>query len=348
MMTLYPLPWHNSNAFFALLLCYFVIPFWGNKMNLQKLSRLDLNLLVSLQALLEEKSVTRAAARLFISQPAMSRVLQRLRYQLDDPLFTRTGNELIPTPKARDLQMRLPQLLDSILDMVSEGDFDPATYEGEVSIAVPEFVAISLISELTQVVAESAPGLVLSVSSGIDSVAGDLAEGSLDFAIDIERMISEEITAKSLATYSPSIWMRQGHPLTKVKNIILKDILSYPFVQYYLLISKRVSARNDARFDKTLRELGLKRHKSLVTNQLMTAMETICHTDCLMVATQKGLIDELEMHRIVSIPFPDELPHENRIKLVLLQHQRTAESPIHQWLVDKMVELVERREGLVN
>ena len=69
-------------------------------MNLQKLSRLDLNLLVALQALLEEKSVTKAASRLFISQPAMSRVLQKLRYQLDDPLFTRTGNELIPTPKA--------------------------------------------------------------------------------------------------------------------------------------------------------------------------------------------------------------------------------------------------------
>ena len=64
-------------------------------MNLQKLSRLDLNLLVSLQALLEEKSVTRAAERLFITQPAMSRVLQRLRHQLDDPLFTRTGNELV-------------------------------------------------------------------------------------------------------------------------------------------------------------------------------------------------------------------------------------------------------------
>ena len=112
-------------------------------MNLQKLSRLDLNLLVSLQALLEEKSVTRAAARLFISQPAMSRVLQRLRYQLDDPLFTRTGNELVPTPKARDLQQRLPRLLDGILDMVSEGEFDPTTYVGEITIAVPEFVAIS-------------------------------------------------------------------------------------------------------------------------------------------------------------------------------------------------------------
>ena len=60
-------------------------------MNLQRLTRLDLNLLVSLQALLEEKSVTRAAKRLYITQPAMSRVLQRLRDQLEDPLFTRTG-----------------------------------------------------------------------------------------------------------------------------------------------------------------------------------------------------------------------------------------------------------------
>ena len=60
---------------------------WRGQVNLQRLSRLDLNLLVSLQALLEEKSVTKAAERLFITQPAMSRVLQRLRDQLDDPLL---------------------------------------------------------------------------------------------------------------------------------------------------------------------------------------------------------------------------------------------------------------------
>ena len=117
-------------------------------MNLQKLSRLDLNLLVSLQALLEEKSVTKAASRLFISQPAMSRVLQKLRYQLDDPLFTRTGNELNPTPKARELQHKLPSLLDNILDLVDDGKFDPGKYVGEIRIAVPEFVATSLISKL--------------------------------------------------------------------------------------------------------------------------------------------------------------------------------------------------------
>ena len=317
-------------------------------MNLQKLSRLDLNLLVSLQALLEEKSVTRAAARLFISQPAMSRVLQRLRYQLDDPLFTRTGNELVPTPKARDLQQRLPRLLDGILDMVSEGEFDPTTYVGEITIAVPEFVAISLISQLTKVITQYAPGLILSISSETDSVEGELADGVLDFAIDIEKTMTGDITTTPLAIFTPSIWMREGHPLAHKETVTLTEILEYPFIQYYLLISKRVSARTDARFDRALRELGLKRKKTLVTNQLMTAMETVCDTDCLMVAAKYGETMEREMHRIIRKRYPADIPHEGKIKLVLLQHKCTSGSPIHQWLSEKIVGLIQERETIID
>jgi DNA-binding transcriptional LysR family regulator len=317
-------------------------------MNLQKLSRLDLNLLVSLQALLEEKSVTRAAARLFISQPAMSRVLQRLRYQLDDPLFTRTGNELVPTPTARDLQQRLPRLLDGILDMVSEGEFDPTTYVGEITIAVPEFVAISLISQLTKVITQYAPGLILSISSETDSVEGELADGVLDFAIDIEKTMTGDITTTPLAIFTPSIWMREGHTLAHKETVTLTEILEYPFIQYYLLISKRVSARTDARFDRALRELGLKRKKTLVTNQLMTAMETVCDTDCLMVAAKYGETMEREMHRIIRKRYPADIPHEGKIKLVLLQHKRTSGSPIHQWLSEKIVGLIQERETIID
>jgi hypothetical protein len=254
----------------------------------------------------------------------------------------------VPTPKAREMQLRLPQLLDSILDMVSQGTFDPATYVGEISIAVPEFVAITLVSELTKVVTNDAPGLVLSVSSGIESVEGDLAVGALDFAIDIDRGITDDITTRTLTNYAPSIWMRHGHPLANKEKTTLEDILKYPFVQYYLLISKRVSARNNARFDRTLAELGLKREKALVTNQLLTAMETVCDTDCLMVATQKSRVMEREEHRIVSKPFPEELPHEESIKLVLLQHQRTSGSPIHQWIVDRIFGVMERHDGEVS
>ena len=308
-------------------------------MNLQRLSRLDLNLLVALQALLEEKSVTRAAQRLFITQPAMSRVLQRLRQQLDDPLFTRTGNELIPTPKARDLELRLPGMLEDILDMVTEGEFDPAAYIGEITIAIPEFIAISLASQLTAVLNQYAPGVILSISSETDSVEGELADGVLDFAIDIQKEISSDIGTRDLAIFSPSIWMRTGHPLAEKAAVTLDEILAYPFVQYYLLISKRVSARTDARFDRALRELGRMRKKAMVTNQLMTAIETVCRTDSLMVAAKFGSGMEHELYSIVSKSYPDDLPHEGTIPLVLLQHKRTMGSPIHRWLSEKIVEL---------
>lgn len=317
-------------------------------MNLQKLSRLDLNLLVSLQALLEEKSVTRAANRLFITQPAMSRVLQRLRNQLGDPLFTRSGNELVPTPKAQDLQLRLPRLLETVLEMVTEGEFDPATYVGEIVIAVPEFVAISLISELTRVITTQAPGLILSISSETESVEGELASGLLDFAIDVDRGITQDISSKSLAIFTPSIWMREGHPLADKPQVTIDEILEYPFVQYYLLIAKRVSARTDARFDRALRDLGRKRKKALVTNQLMTAMETVCDTDCLMVAAKYGRTMEREMYRIVRKRYPAELPHVAQIPLVLLQHKRTASSPIHHWISKKIVELIRDWERTIN
>ena len=308
-------------------------------MNLQRLSRLDLNLLVALQALLEEKSVTRAAQRLFITQPAMSRVLQRLRQQLDDPLFTRTGNELIPTTKARDLELRLPGMLEDILDMVTEGEFDPAAYVGEITIAIPEFIAISLASQLTAVLNQYAPGVILSISSETDSVEGELADGVLDFAIDIQKEISSDIGTRDLAIFSPSIWMRTGHPLAEKAAVTLDEILAYPFVQYYLLISKRVSARTDARFDRALRELGRMRKKAMVTNQLMTAIETVCRTDSLMVAAKFGSGMEHELYSIVSKSYPDDLPHEGTIPLVLLQHKRTMGSPIHRWLSEKIVDL---------
>tara|TARA_B110000858_G_scaffold170179_1_gene199831 strand:- start:419 stop:865 length:447 start_codon:yes stop_codon:yes gene_type:complete len=134
--------------------------------------------------------------------------------------------------------------------------------------------------------------------------------------------------------------MREGHPLAKKARVTLDEILEYPFIQYYLLISKRVSARTDARFDRVLRDLGRKRKKAMVTNQLMTAMETVCDTDCLMVAAKYGLTMEREMYRIVRKRYPVELPHEGTISLVLLEHKRTSGSPIHRWLGDKIVGLM--------
>jgi DNA-binding transcriptional LysR family regulator len=101
------------------------------------LSRVDLNLLVSLAILLEERSVTRAAERLFITQPAMSKTLQRLRDLFDDELFIRSGRELVPTPRALEMQELLPELLGELEGIVKPREFDPASDSGVIYLATP-------------------------------------------------------------------------------------------------------------------------------------------------------------------------------------------------------------------
>jgi DNA-binding transcriptional LysR family regulator len=314
-------------------------------MNLQRLSRLDLNLLVALQALLEERSVTRAAERLFVTQPAMSRILQRLRDQLDDPLFTRRGNALVATPRAEELALALPKLLDGILTMIAKEDFNPATFEGEITVAIPEFFAFELAPHITELLSRVAPGLTLSLSSDTDSsVEEELASGVLDFAIDLDRDFGEEMVTLPLTQVTPAIWMRSEHPLASKEELKVTDLLDYPFVQYYLLIAKRVSANTSARFDRTLAEMGLKRRKALVTNQLMTAMETVQRSDALMVATQYGLSSEREFFSIAQRPFPNDLPHQGNIPFVLVQHRRTSHSAVHSWLAEALQRAVKEMD----
>ena len=91
----------------------------------RKLIRTDLNLLVALQILLEERNVTRAAERLSVSQPALSKTLQKLRDSFEDELFTRTAHGLVPSPRAEALAQELPALLESVERVLGNEDCDP-------------------------------------------------------------------------------------------------------------------------------------------------------------------------------------------------------------------------------
>jgi DNA-binding transcriptional LysR family regulator len=183
--------------------------------------------------------------------------------------------------------------------------------------------------------------VTLSVSGVTDSIEGDLATGVLDFAVDIAKSQSEDIKATNLAAGSPSIWMRDSHPLASKKTLTLDEILEYPFIQYYLFITKGVNARTDSRFDRELHKLGRKRKKALVTRQFFTAIETLANSDCLMVAAARyGERPHHDVYPIVQKKYPSDLNHADVISLVLLQHKRTIESPIHRWLADAITYIV--------
>ena len=109
-------------------------------MQLKALKRIDLNLLVALQILLEESNVSRAAQRLFITQPAMSKTLRRLRDVFNDPLFIRGPHGIRPTPRALELQSALGPILEGIDTLIAPVVFDPSNFVGEVSIAISEFM----------------------------------------------------------------------------------------------------------------------------------------------------------------------------------------------------------------
>ena len=100
------------------------------------LSRVDLNLLVAYQVLMQEKNVTRAAERLFVTQPAMSKTLNRLRTLIDDDLFVRSSHGLTPTPKTLELEKPVNEIIAKLTDLIVQSkEFDPANTAATISLA---------------------------------------------------------------------------------------------------------------------------------------------------------------------------------------------------------------------
>jgi LysR family transcriptional regulator, nod-box dependent transcriptional activator len=125
------------------------------------LSSVDLNLLVLLDAILEEASVTRGAERVGLSQPAMSHALRRIRKLFDDEILVRRGARSVLTPRAERLRVPLQEVLSRMSGLLGEVGFDPAVDTREVTVALNSTTAFVLGAALTTLVAEEAPGIRL-------------------------------------------------------------------------------------------------------------------------------------------------------------------------------------------
>ena len=142
-------------------------------MDIRELGRLDLNLLVALEALIEEGNVSRAAERLFISQSAMSKTLGRLRELFDDPLFIRKGSGMVPTPRAEQLAELLPKVLLAVQDMLTPPTFDPISYEGQFNLLVQGHMGQWLLPLLIERLSQRAPLIRLSALSRAEATWAD-------------------------------------------------------------------------------------------------------------------------------------------------------------------------------
>lgn len=179
---------------------------------MNNISKLDLNLLKALDALIDTKSVTLAAASLSLSQPAVSGMLARLRDIFGDPLFVRTQRGLLPTPRALALAEPLRHALSQIETLVQPAAFDPGATKGTLRIAATDYAQTAMLLPLLQVLRQHAPALRVAVRPVEAGFADDLAGGKLDIALVTPEMAPDNLRARKLFDETYVCILREGHP----------------------------------------------------------------------------------------------------------------------------------------
>ena len=301
----------------------------------RKLIRTDLNLLVALQILLEERNVTRAAERLSVSQPALSKTLQKLRDAFEDELFTRTAHGLVPTPRAEELGTELPTLLETVERVLGDIEFDPATYAGSFKLLLPPIICEALLPGLMAELHQVAPGVQVITAEVSPDYQELLKKGEIDFAAFVAIDTERDIHAEPIPTLAPRVYMRTDHPLVD-KTMDLQDFLAYPHLRLYL---PGLTRENTSMVDDVLGQYGVHRSIALETTQFASAVGVLAHTDSLLVANSGFEAGGLYRDLITGHELPAELQRMirnthsgNRGKMSLMRHTRTSRSAAHQWM----------------
>ena len=302
-------------------------------MDTRSLSRIDLNLLLALQVLLEEASVSRAADRLNITQPAMSKTLSRLRDVFNDPLFTRSGRGIQPTPRAQALAGELYELLGGIGRLVEARDFDPAAYEGEVTLALSEYIGVALLPPLIRRLHALSPRLSVRTITRIENQLEQLAQGNLDFAIQIaQASYPPEYRVRTLGTSPPAILVRRHHPLCN-GAITWERLAEFPVIRLYI---SDVEHAEIARSSEAFNRARDPRQASLETSHLLTALEVLRSTDYFLPGPAYLTRNEQATRDIIALPVPEGAQYDLEYRLV--GHARTEHSPLHNWLWEQILD----------
>ncbi|KGJ96710.1 LysR family transcriptional regulator [Thalassotalea sp. ND16A] len=300
----------------------------------QKLSRIDLNLLVSLSVLLKERNVSRAADTLFLSQPAMSRTLQRLRDVFDDPLFYRTSQGISPTAKAEQLEKMLPDLLESLAQVLTSNEFDPKTCDDHFAVSIPSLMGQSVVLSLFQELAIKAPKMNLSEYPAKSNPFDLLESGTLDFAIHLAKDFHPAFTATPIGKVNPVIYGRKNHPLFKVKQLKLSDCMNCSFLG--LIVENDSNMKFSHPVDALLTRHGVQPRSVFRSSQIQILTDILKSTDALLIG-MNVLMKSNDFAEQFSPLYAFELDDEDVFEFVLLEHKRTEKSPAHQWFKEKLL-----------
>jgi DNA-binding transcriptional LysR family regulator len=310
-------------------------------MELRELGRLDLNLLVALEALLEERNVSKAAQRLFITQSAMSKTLGRLRELFDDPLFIRKSSGMQPTPRARELARHLPGVLQAVQAMVQPGEFDPLTFDGEFNLMVQGHMGVWILPRLLERLWVTAPNMRLRTLSTCETPMDKIADGELDFLLHAEhKQYPPGIKLATLGFAPPVLLARKGHPL-EGKDLTWDMVVEYPHVRLIIEeladIDFRIERGGDEEPEFFRREREVVPH--LRTDHLYTAVRVVLASDYLFPAPPLFMEQDDLAGELIALPWPGD--EDISVKYVLVNHERNDHSAAHEFLGGEILSVIE-------
>jgi DNA-binding transcriptional LysR family regulator len=298
--------------------------------------RLDLNLLVTLEALLVEQNVTKAAARLHLSQPAVSAQLSRLRDVFDDPLLIPAQRGMTPTAKAFDLLDPLRQALDQVRATVAtHSNFNPSKARLTVSIACTDYLHAAVVKPLVVELRTQAPGVrVAQRNLDIPELEAQMARGDVDLALMTPQAAPPSLRTRHLFAERYVLIGRRKHPRLR-PGITVEEFARLEHVVVSLRGGGFVTPVDDA-----LAAFGLKRNVVLSAASFLVVPDIVSQSDFVALVPQRLVRDRAEQLELIDCPFPVE-----GFAVGMVWHERSHGHSGQRWIRETIASLVDVQAG---
>ena len=289
---------------------------------------LDMNLMVALDALLTENSVTAAAARLHTSPPAMSRSLARLRRLLGDPLLVRAGRELVPTRRALELRGDVHDVVRRARALFEPSPAsDPAQLVRTFDLRMSDLFSTSVTPQLITDLRAQAPGITLRLRpEGIDDAVG-LRDGLIDLDVGVLGQHDSEVHSEPFFAETLVGVVRPEHPLAGKEKVTVKQFAAADHVA----VSRR--GRRRGPIDERLDEIGLNRRVVAVVPTYAASLFLARATDVVCIAPVRTGLGTITALGLRTFELPLSLPAPT---IGMAWHPRNDSDRTHQWLRDRI------------
>ncbi|WP_342595154.1 LysR family transcriptional regulator [Salinicola lusitanus] len=294
------------------------------------IERLDLNLLVTLDTLLVERNVSRAAKRLHLSQPAISTRLTRLRELLGDPLLLPAQRGMIPTQRALELQAPLHAAIEGVRQVVATGSpFEPATAQATVAIAASDYVQYSVLMPLALALSREAPGLRIAwrtIDTG--NLDAQMARGEVDLALTTPGTAPDNLRMRTLYREEYVAIMRPDHPALSEPL----DLDTFCRLDHVIVSPEGGGFHGPV--DDALAAVGRSRRVALSAPGFLVVPEIVARSDMIALVPTRVAGDRVGRIRLLAPPLP--VPG---FDMAMVWHERTTTHPLHRWLRQRIGEL---------